>query len=196
MPARAMAPSWRRGETLLHHGRALRRGFRRDRRRKRPLRETIRIGDVDRALLARRPRARLGPDRHRGRRHPHRRLGRLQARRGPDLPALRGGALRRLHHRGDLRPAGLPPPGHARRGAQAPRFRRAVSRARPYRRRLCARQGAAGHGAAARGGLRRADPSPRRHGAPDRVLQARGHPLGRHAEGRGAPSARSSPAPS
>ena len=28
---------------------------------------------------------------------------------GPDLRRLRAGALRRLHHRGDLRPAGVPP---------------------------------------------------------------------------------------
>ena len=39
----------------------------------------------------------------------HRRLGRLQAPRRPDLRAVRAGRLRRLHHRGDLRPAGLPP---------------------------------------------------------------------------------------
>ena len=43
--------------------------------------------------------------------------------RAPDptcLP-LRGGALRRVHHRGDLRPAGLHPSRHPRRGPQAPR---------------------------------------------------------------------------
>ena len=39
----------------------------------------------------------------------HRRLRRLQAPRRSDLPPLRAGALRHLHHRGDLRPAGLPP---------------------------------------------------------------------------------------
>ena len=139
----------------------------------------------DGALHAGRPCAGLGADRHRGRRHPRRGVGRLQARRGPDLPALRGRALRRLHHRGDVRPAGVPPPRHAGRGAQAPRFRRPVSRTRPYRRRLCARQGAAGHGAPARGRLRPADPSPWRHGAPDRALQVRRHSLGRDAEGRG-----------
>ena len=40
----------------------------------------------------------------------HRRLRRLQAPARSDLRALRAGALRPLHHRGDLRPAGVPPP--------------------------------------------------------------------------------------
>ena len=57
-----------------------------------------------------RPRARLGADRRRGRRPAHRRGGRLQAPARPDLRAVRAGGLRRLHHRGDLRPAGVPPP--------------------------------------------------------------------------------------
>ena len=43
-------------------------------------------------------------------RPPHRRRRRLQAHARPDLRRLRAGPLRRLHHRGDLRPAGLPPP--------------------------------------------------------------------------------------
>ena len=179
-----------------HHGRALRRGFRRLDPGGAAWARAMRVGDVTVRFTPGRPRARLGADRHRGRRHPGRGVGRLQARRGPDLPALRGRALRRVHHRGDLRPAGLPPSGHPRRGAQAPRFRRAVSRARPYRRRLCARQGAARHGAAARGRLRRADLSARRHGAPDRVLQvARASPWARRRRS-WPPSARSLPAPS
>ena len=37
-------------------------------------------------------------------------LRRLQAPPRPDLPALRARPLRRLHHRGHLRPAGVPPP--------------------------------------------------------------------------------------
>ena len=37
-------------------------------------------------------------------------LRRLQAPAGSDLRALRAGGLRSLHHGGDLRPAGLPPP--------------------------------------------------------------------------------------
>ena len=49
----------------------------------------------------------------------HRRLGRLQAPARSDLPALRAGALRRLHHRGDLRPAGVPPSLRRRRDRQA-----------------------------------------------------------------------------
>ncbi len=42
-------------------------------------------------------------------RRANRRLGRLQAPRGPDLRALPAGAVRHLRHRGDLRPAGVPP---------------------------------------------------------------------------------------
>ena len=40
---------------------------------------------------------------------PDRRLRRLQGRRRSDLRAVRAGAVRRVHHRGDLRPAGVPP---------------------------------------------------------------------------------------
>ena len=47
-------------------------------------------------------------------RQPGRRLGRLQAPARPDLRRLRAGALRRLRHRGDLRPAGVPPPARRR----------------------------------------------------------------------------------
>jgi hypothetical protein len=39
----------------------------------------------------------------------HRRLGRLQAEPRPDLRRLRAYPLRCLHHRGDIRPAGVPP---------------------------------------------------------------------------------------
>ncbi len=39
---------------------------------------------------------------------PRRRLRRLQAALRSDLPALHAGEVRRLHHRGDLRPAGVP----------------------------------------------------------------------------------------
>ena len=41
--------------------------------------------------------------------HLHRRLRRLQGRARSDLRAVRGGALRRLHHRGDVWPAGVSP---------------------------------------------------------------------------------------
>ena len=47
-----------------------------------PLRETIRIGDVS-VRFPCRPRAGLGANFHRGRRHPHRGVRRLQARRDP-----------------------------------------------------------------------------------------------------------------
>ena len=39
-------------------------------------------------------------------------VGRLQAPPRPDLRAVRGGAVRHLHHRGDLRAAGVPPSRH------------------------------------------------------------------------------------
>jgi L-ascorbate metabolism protein UlaG (beta-lactamase superfamily) len=39
----------------------------------------------------------------------HRRIGRLQGHSGSDLRSVRGRALRRVHHRGDLRPTGVPP---------------------------------------------------------------------------------------
>ena len=90
-----------------------------------------------------RPCARLGADRGRGGRPAHRRLRRLQGRRRSDLRAVRAGALRRVHHRGDVRPAGVPPRRRRRRDRQAAAFGRAVSRARASRRRLLARQGAA-----------------------------------------------------
>ena len=90
-----------------------------------------RRGDRDRRrrrhLPSRRPCARLGADRGGEGRHAHRRLGRLQAPRRPDLPRLRAGALRRLHHRGDLRAAGLPPSRRPRRDPKAARLGRASS---------------------------------------------------------------------
>ena len=61
----------------------------------------------------------------------------------PTCAALRAGPLRHLHHRGDLRPAGLPPPAAAGRDRAAPRLARPVPRPHPPRRRLRARQGAA-----------------------------------------------------
>ena len=126
---------------------------------------------------------------------PHRRLGRLQARPRPDLPRLRARALRRLHHRGDLRPAGLPPSRRARRGRascstpsrsfpSAPIIVGAYALGKAQRVMALLRE--AGYDAA--------DLSPRRDGAADRVLQARGHRARRDAEGRPAPSAASSAA--
>ena len=61
-----------------------------------------------RQLPPRGPRAGLRADPHRAPGRGVGRLRRLQARAGPDLRALRGGALRHLHHRGHLRPAHLP----------------------------------------------------------------------------------------
>ena len=51
--------------------------------------------------------------------------------------------VRRVHHRGDVRPAGVPPRRSERRDRQADELGRAVSRARAPDRRLRARQGAA-----------------------------------------------------
>ncbi len=70
--------------------------------------------------------------------------------------------LRRLHHRSDVRPAGVPARRSGRRDRQAPAFGRAVSRARAPGRRLLARQGAARDRAHPQGRLRQADLSARR----------------------------------
>ena len=72
-----------------------------------------------------------------------RRLRRLQERRRSDLRAVRAGAVRCVHHRGDVRAAGVPPRRARRRDRKTPALGRAVSRARPPGRRLFARQGAA-----------------------------------------------------
>ena len=68
---------------------------------------------------SRRPCARLGADRGRGERAAHRRLRRLQGRRRSDLRAVRTRAVRRLHHRGDVRAAGVPPRRSRRRDREA-----------------------------------------------------------------------------
>ena len=72
-----------------------------------------------RQISSGRPRARLGADRGHLRGHLHRRLRRLQGRARSDLRAVRSGALRRLHHRGDVRPAGVPPWRRGGRGGEA-----------------------------------------------------------------------------
>ena len=70
---------------------------------------SVAAGRCQRLLPPGRACARLGADRGRAQGPPDRRLGRLQAAEGPDLRPLRAGRLRRLHQRGDLRAAGLPP---------------------------------------------------------------------------------------
>ena len=97
-----------------------------------------------------RPCAGLGADRGVLQGHLHRRLRRLQGRARSDLRAVRSGALRRLHHRGDVRPAGVPPWRCRGRGEEAAGLGRAVSGARASGRRLFARQGAARDRAVAR----------------------------------------------
>ena len=138
-----------------------------------------------RQIPSRRPRAGLGADRGLLQGHLHRRLRRLQGCARSDLRAVRGGALRRLHHRGDVRPAGVPPRRCGRRGEEAAGFGRAVSGARASGRRLFARQGAARDRAAARGRLRRADLSARRDGEDHALLSKP-----RHRARRAAPGAR------
>ncbi len=75
-------------------------------------------------------------------------LRRLQAPARPDLRAVRSGALRYVHHRGNLRPADLPLAGHAgsRRGDRgvAPRMRTARRGGDPAV--LCTGQGTTGAG--------------------------------------------------
>ena len=135
------------------HGGALWRGFRRhdpggglwrdadDRRR-----------DVQ--LPSCRPRARLGADRGETGGLRIVASGDYKRRADPTCAPLRAGALRRLHHRGDLRPARLPPSRRRGRDRQAAGIRRAVPGARASGRRLFARQGAAGDPHAARRRLR------------------------------------------
>ena len=66
-----------------------------------------RRGDSD--VPSCRPCARLGAGRGRMQGSADRRRRRLQGRPRSDLCAVRAGAMRRVHHRGDVRPAGVPP---------------------------------------------------------------------------------------
>ena len=79
-----------------------------------------------------------------------------------DGGALRAGALRPVRHRGDLRPAGVPPRARCARDRPAARFARGIPRAHASRRRLWARQDPAADRAAARRRLRPADLAARR----------------------------------
>src|SRR5580704_16255973 len=132
---------------------------------------------------SRRPCARLGADRGRGRRPARGRLRRLQERRRSDLRAVRAGALRRVHHRGHVRAAGVPPRRAGRRDRKAPALGRAVSRARAPGRRLFARQGAARDRAVAPSRLRRPGLSARRHGEDHALLRKPRHRARRLAAG-------------
>ena len=112
-----------------------------------------------------------------------RRLRRLQERRRSDLRAVRAGAVRRVHHRGDVRAAGVPPRRSRRRDRKAHSLRRAVSRARAPGRRLFARQGAARDRAVAPSRLRRTDLSARRDGKDHALLRKPRHRARRFAAG-------------
>ena len=115
-----------------------------------------------RLAAAGRPRAGQRPGGDGVSRLPRRGQRRLQAQRRPDLRRLRAGALRRLHHRGDLRPAGVPPSAAGAGDRQAAGQRRAVPRAHPCRRLLRAGQVPAADRAAAPGRLGPADLAARR----------------------------------
>ena len=198
MPAPATARVLATRETLADHGASAtaRISAEHDARRRLSARR-MRVGDVDGALRAGRPCARLGADRDRGGRHAASSSRAITSARRtrPACPSRSCPATSSSPRRPSAcRCSAIPTP--ASEVAQAPRIRRAVSRARPYRRRLCARQGAAGHGAAARGRLRPADLPARRHGAADRALQERGHPARRDAEGRGSRAREARRAPS
>ena len=80
----------------------------------------------------------------------------------PTCARLRACRLRPVHHRGDLRPAGVPPSADRRGDRQAAALGGAVPGALPRDRRLCAGQGAAADRAAARGRLGAADLPARR----------------------------------
>ena len=71
-------------------------------------------------LRPRRPCAGVGADHPRLSRRAGGGVGRLQAPPRPDLRAVRGRAVRHLHHRGDLRAAGVPPSRH--RGSEIDRL--------------------------------------------------------------------------
>ena len=104
--------------------------------------------------------------------------------------------LRRLHHRGDVRPAGVPPRRSQRRDRQAVALGRAVSRARASGRRLFARQGAARHRADPRGRLRQADLPAWRDGEHHALLRLARHRSRRVARWCATRRRRSLPAPS
>ena len=132
-----------------------------------------------------RPCAGLGPDRGVLQGYLHRRLRRLQGCARSDLRAVRGGAVRRLHHRGHLRSAGVSSRRCGGRGEEAAGLGGAVSGARASGRRLFARQGAARDRAASPRRLRRADLSARRDGSDHALL-----PEPRRGAGRPAPGPR------
>ena len=122
-------------------------------------------------VSSRGPCARLGADLRRRKRHARGRVGRLQGCAGPDLRAVRADPVRCLHHRGDVRTAGVPAWRRQRRDRQTVALGRAVSRARASGRRVLARQGAARDRADPRGRLRQADLPARRDGEHHALLR-------------------------
>jgi putative mRNA 3-end processing factor len=92
--------------------------------------ESVKIGDVEVSLV---PPAiswlGAGRARYKGQRIVV--SGDYKRRPDADLPAVRAGPVRRLHHRGDLRPAGVPPSLRLGRDRQAAALARDLSRAHP-----------------------------------------------------------------
>ena len=92
--------------------------------------QAVRYGETHQArrrdgeLSSGRPCAGFRADLRRAQGHADRRLRRLQGPARPDLRAVRAGAVRRLHHRGDVRPAGVPPSRRRGRDREAAAFGR------------------------------------------------------------------------
>ena len=126
-------------------------------------------------IPSRRPRAGLGADRGLLQGYLHRRFRRLQGCARSDLRAVRGGAVRRIHHRGDVWSAGVPPWQRGGGSEETAGLGGAVSGARASGRRLLARQGAARDRVVARGRLRRADLSAWRDGEDHALLSEPRH---------------------
>ncbi len=114
----------------------------------------------------------------------------------PTCPRFRAGEMRRLHHRGDVRPAGVSPRQSGGRDRQAVALGRTVSRARASGRRLFARQGATGDRADPAGRLRPPDLHAWRAGDDHALLRKPRHCARRGQDWRAMRERPSSPAPS
>ena len=145
--------------------------------------ESVRIGDVEVSLV---PAGHILGSAQAVLEHKGQRIvvsGDYKRRPDADLPAVRAGAVRRLHHRGDLRAAGLPSSLRHGRDRQAPALARDLSRAHSSGGRLCAGQVPAGDQAAARRGLRQAHLAARRAGLAVHALPAARRRSRRHRAG-------------
>ena len=166
-PFRPCAARPRRGaghaRNARHDAAALRRQFRRH-HASGALRRDADAGRRHRDVPSSWPCAWLGAGQGRMQGNADRRFRRLQGQSRSDLRAIRAAAMRRLHHRSHVRPAGVPPRRRRRGNQKAAALGQPIPRARASGRRLFAWQGAARHCAAAAAGLRQADLSARRDG--------------------------------